>query len=167
MFSRPFVGSLVSEQAYRMRPKAHLVLLMVAKNKCPEKSLGAEEAHNSTFPGLFHSNPRFTNILSQDEKKKIIFVVFTSKTCKQPPFSLQLLNGGSEVGFGIFFQVTSDRTRGNSSKLCMERFRLDIGKNCFTERVVRYWNTLPMEVVESPSLKVFKKHVNVAHGDII
>lgn len=46
MFSRPFVGSLVSEQAHRIRPK---VLLEVAKNKCPEKNLGVDQAHNGTF----------------------------------------------------------------------------------------------------------------------
>ncbi|KFV93710.1 hypothetical protein N326_03542, partial [Eurypyga helias] len=55
----------------------------------------------------------------------------------------------------------------NGFKLKAGRFRLDIRKKLFPERVVRHWNRLPREAVDAPSLEVVKARLDEALSNLV
>ncbi|KFO58246.1 hypothetical protein N302_10440, partial [Corvus brachyrhynchos] len=55
----------------------------------------------------------------------------------------------------------------NGLKLKEGRFRLDMRKKFFTVSVVRHWNKLPREAVDSPSLEVFKARLDGALSNLV
>jgi len=82
--------------------------------------------------------------------------------------AFQYLKGAyKQEGEWLFTRVDSDRARRNGFKLGHGRFRLDIRKKFFTQRVVRYWNRLHKEVVDAPFLEAFKDRLDVALGSLV
>jgi len=60
-------------------------------------------------------------------------------------------------GWGqTLFSGAQQQDKGQWDKQKYRKFRLNMRKNFFTLRVKKHWNRLPREVVDSPSLEIFK-----------
>ena len=81
---------------------------------------------------------------------------------------MQNLKGAyKQEGSQLLERVDNSRTRGNDLKLREGRFRLDVGGKFFTMRVVRCWNRLPEEVVDAPSMELFKSRLDGVLGSLV
>ena len=83
--------------------------------------------------------------------------------------AFQYLKGAyKKAGEGLLFtRACSDRPRGNGFKLKEGRLRLEVRRKFFTGRVARHWNRLPREVVDAPSLEVFKARLDGALSNLV
>ena len=54
----------------------------------------------------------------------------------------------------------TERTRSNGFKLDKFRFRREVGRNWFGNRVVDTWNALPRNVVNAKTLNSFKSRLD-------
>ncbi|KFV88835.1 hypothetical protein N308_13770, partial [Struthio camelus australis] len=55
----------------------------------------------------------------------------------------------------------------NGQKLKHRKFHLNLRKNFFTVLVTQHWSRLPREVVEPPSLEIFKTCLDVILGNML
>ena len=72
-----------------------------------------------------------------------------------------------QEGDQLFTQPDSDKAKGNGFKVKECRFKLDVRKKFFIQRMARHSNRFPRKVVDAPSLIVFKARLDEILGSLI
>ncbi|KAK4809663.1 hypothetical protein QYF61_002560 [Mycteria americana] len=115
----------------------------------PPSSLCTQQSRGS-WKVLDHTNPKHGPIPATVKKINSIPAETRTKVYKY------LKGDCKENQARLFSVVPSDRPRGKGHKLKHRRICLIIRKYIFTVRMTEHWNRLAREVVESPSLEIFK-----------
>ena len=78
----------------------------------------------------------------------------------------KIMHGIDKIDKDKLFTLSRYRaTRGHSLKLFKKQARLKVRANSFSNRVVDNWNSLTEDIVNAPSLNVFKSRLNrFLHG---
>jgi len=74
----------------------------------------------------------------------------------------KILTGKENVDAQQFFRLADSMydLRGHSLKLVVNRSRLSVRQNFFSQRVVNAWNGLPQNVIDAPSINSFKNRLD-------
>lgn len=81
--------------------------------------------------------------------------------------SKYLNEGCNKEGVRLSSLMPSNRIRDHGHKLKHRRLPVNIRKHFFTMRVTKHWHRVPREAAESPSLEVFKNHVDTVQNTLI
>ena len=74
--------------------------------------------------------------------------------------TFKIVKGFSNLEAEEFFSFNdSVCTRGHDLKLHKGRFRMDVGKFSFGNRIVDKWNALPQDAIDSANVNVFKNRI--------
>ena len=73
----------------------------------------------------------------------------------------KIINGIDRVDPKLFFEISAGSpTRGQHQKLVKKHARLGIRQSVHSQRVINDWNSLPTDVITSPSLNSFKSRLD-------
>jgi len=70
------------------------------------------------------------------------------------------VNRNYDINPELFFQLEEGGRQGRDQKLFKKRFRLNVRKYAFSNRIIDNWNWLPASCVNCSTINTFKKHLS-------
>ena len=77
----------------------------------------------------------------------------------------KLFHGLIDADPSKFFKLNDNKTRGHKFKIVLNKCRLDVRKNFYSQRIIKEWNCLPASIVEAKDVIHFEKIFDSLHGD--
>jgi len=74
--------------------------------------------------------------------------------------TFKIVNRKYDINPELFFQLHEGDRRGHDQKLFKKRFRLNVRKYAFSNRVIDNWNLLPGGCINCSTINTFKKHLS-------
>ena len=74
--------------------------------------------------------------------------------------TFKIVNRKYDINPELFFQLDEGDRRGHDHKLFKKRFRLNVRKYAFSNRVIDNWNLLSADCVNCSTINTFKKHLS-------
>ena len=68
----------------------------------------------------------------------------------------KIYNNLEGINWNDLFTTNDSNTRNSEGKIFVKRYKTNIRKNCFTNRVAQYWNNLPTNLKKAQSINSFK-----------
>ncbi len=72
----------------------------------------------------------------------------------------KILHGADNVDYDKYLTLNKNSTRNNGYKLEVKMLTTNTLGNSFNYRVVKIWNSLPLEVVDSETVGIFKNRLD-------
>jgi len=74
--------------------------------------------------------------------------------------TFKIVNRKYDINPELFFQLHEGDRRGHDQKLFKKRFRLNVRKYAFSNRVIDDWNLLPASCINCSTINTFEKHLS-------
>jgi len=71
--------------------------------------------------------------------------------------TFKIVNRKYNINTELLFQLDEGDRRGHDQKLFKKRFRLNVRKYAFSNRVIDNWNLLPASCINCSTINTFKK----------